>query len=132
MGTTSTLDRCLDSISTNGILGERVKMTWLPVHLINSILIPPIVERESVDGMANECEARRAEYWRSQTCKTMSVGGEVGMAARRAREEWIGRRESSWEVVVPPGRGAVNVRDRRVSGVGVLAASQPEGPFCNR
>jgi len=66
MGTTNTLDRYAAFISTNGTLGESVKMTCLSVHLTNSILIPPIEERESVDGMVNECEARRTEYWRSQ------------------------------------------------------------------
>jgi len=62
----------------------------------------------------------------------MSVSGEVGMAARRTREEWIGRRESSWEVIRPPERGAVNVNDWSVRGVDVLTASQPEGCFCSR
>jgi len=59
----------------------------------------------------------------------MSVSGEVGMATRRTREEWIGRRESSWEAIRPPGRGAANVKDWRVRGVEVLAAPQPEGCF---
>lgn len=62
----------------------------------------------------------------------MSVSGEVGMAARRTKEEWIGRRESSWEVIRPPGRGAVSVKDWRVRGVEILAASQLEALFCNR
>ena len=57
--------------------------------------MPPIAERASVEGIVNECEARSTEYWRSQMCKIMSVGGEVGMAARKTREEWTGRRESS-------------------------------------
>jgi hypothetical protein len=65
-------------------------------------------------------------------CKTMSVSGEVGMAARRMREEWIGRRESSWEVTMPLGRGAVNVKEQRVSGVEMSTVSQPEAFFCNR
>lgn len=84
-----------------------------------------------MDGILNECEARRTEYWRSQTCKTMSVSGEVGMAASRTREEWIGRRESSLEVTRPLWRGAVNVKDRRVS-VEVPTVSQPDALFCNR
>jgi len=46
-------------------------------------------------------------------------------------EEWIGRRESSWVAIRPPGRGEVNVRDWRGSGVEVLAAPQPEARFCN-
>ena len=66
IGTTNTLDRNVALNSTNGILGESVKMTCLSVHLTNSILIPPIAERERVDGIVNECEARRTEYWRSQ------------------------------------------------------------------
>ena len=94
--------------------------------------MPPVAERESVEGIVNECEARRTEYWRSQTCKTMSVSGEVGIAARRTREEWIGRRESSWWTTGPPGREVVNVRDWRLSGVEMLTASQPEALFCNR
>lgn len=65
-------------------------------------------------------------------CKTMSVSGEVWMAARRTREEWIGRRESSWETIGPSEREAVNVRDRRLSGVEMSAASQLEASFCNR
>ena len=103
----------------------------MSVHLINSILIPPIAERESVDGIVNECEARRTEYWRSQMCKTMSVEGESGMAARRTREEWIGRRESSWEVTGPPGREAVNVKDWRLSGAEMVTTSQLGALFCN-
>jgi len=63
--------------------------------------------------------------------RTMSVSGEVGMVARKTREEWIGRREDSWEVVRPPGRGVVNVKDWRVRGVEMLAVSQSEGPLCN-
>jgi hypothetical protein len=62
MGTTNTLDRYVGFASTNGILGESTNMTWLSVHFTSSILIPPIAERESVDGMVNECEARRTEY----------------------------------------------------------------------
>ena len=82
--------------------------------------------------MAKECEARRTEYLRSQTCKMTSVSGDDGMAARRTREECIGRSESSGEEVVLPRRGAVSVRDWRVSGVEVWIASQPELLFCNR
>jgi hypothetical protein len=99
--------------------------------LISSILIPPIAERESVDGIVNECDVRRTEYRRSQTWRVISVKGEVGMAARRTREEWIGRSESSWEVIRPPGRGAVAVKDWRVRGVEIPAASQLEALFCN-
>jgi len=62
----------------------------------------------------------------------MSVSGEVGTAARRTREEWIGRRESSWAAIRLPGRGAVNVKDWRGRGVETLAASQPEACFRNR
>ena len=63
--------------------------------------------------------------------RTISVNGEVGMAARRTREEWMGRMESSWEVTRPPRRGAVKVKDCRVRAVEMLAASQPEALFCN-
>ena len=62
----------------------------------------------------------------------MSVNGEVGMAASRTREEWIERRDSSWEVIRPPGRGAVNVKDWRVRGVEIPVASQLEALLCNR
>ena len=54
------------------------------------------------------------------------------MAARRTKEEWIGRRESSWAVTRPLGRGEMNVRDWRGRGVEMLAVSQPEACFCNR
>jgi hypothetical protein len=64
--------------------------------------------------------------------RVMSVREEVGMAARRTREEWIGRRESSWEVIRPPGRGAANVKDWSGRGVEMLGVSQPDAPFCNR
>ena len=62
----------------------------------------------------------------------MSVSGEVGTPARRTREEWIGRRESSWAAIKPPGRGEVNVRDWRGRGVEMLTAFQPEACFCSR
>ena len=91
-----------------------------------------MAERESVDGILNECEARRTEYWRSQICKTMSVSGVVGMAASRTREEWSGRRVSSWEVTKPLGRVAVNVKERRVRGVEIPITSQPEAFFCKQ
>ena len=64
--------------------------------------------------------------------RTISVSGDVGMAARRTREEWMGRMESSWEVTRPPGRGEINVKDCRVRGVEMLTASQPKALFCNR
>jgi len=62
----------------------------------------------------------------------MSVSGEVGTAARRMREEWIGRRESSWAATKPPGRGEANVRDWRGRGVEMDVAPQPEACFCSR
>ena len=72
MGTAIALDRFVAFISTSGILGESVNKTRPPVHLTNSVLIPLIAEQESVDDIANECEARRTEHWR-----TKNTEGEV-------------------------------------------------------
>ena len=74
--------RVRDRRRRRSLIGTAIKLGLTLTDVTSSILIQAIAEWETVDGIVNECEARRTEYWRSQMWRTTSVSGEVGIAAR--------------------------------------------------
>jgi hypothetical protein len=65
---------------------------------------------ERVEGMGRTCDARRTEYWRSQTRRTMLRVGEGVIAVSSTRDVFRATRETS-----PPTEDASMVFPMKVS-----------------